>query len=59
MLLPGCKRTVWTDVEMLVGNGLGNREVKRCRPRCRKCGHLGIWSFTGPVPEFRETTQKA
>jgi hypothetical protein len=47
---PGCCRTAWTDVAMLVRNGLGNTEVKRCRPRCRKCDKVGIWSFTGPVP---------
>lgn len=48
---PGCKREAWTDVAMLVRNGLGDREVRLCRPRCRKCGSLGIWSFTGPVPK--------
>jgi hypothetical protein len=45
---PGCKRTAYTDVNMLVTLGLGDRQVKRCWPRCRKCGSLGIWSFTGP-----------
>lgn len=47
---PGCQRTARTDVAMLVDAGLGDRQVKRCRPRCRKCGKVGIWSFTGPVP---------
>lgn len=47
---PGCQRYAYTDVAMLVRNGIGNREVKRCRPRCRKCGKVGVWSFTGPVP---------
>jgi hypothetical protein len=47
---PGCRRTAWTDVAMLVSNGLGDREVKRYRPRCRKCGSVGIWSFSGPLP---------
>src|SRR5688572_22633519 len=42
----------WTDVAMLVLNGLGDRKVKRYRPRCRKCGSDGIWSFTGPLPRL-------
>jgi len=44
-----CKRTAWTDVAELVRDGLGDKEVKLCRPRCRKCGKVGIWSFIGPV----------
>ena len=46
---PGCRRTAYTDVAMLVLNGLGDRQVKRYRPRCRKCGNSGIWSFSGPL----------
>lgn len=46
----GCTRTAHTDVAMLVDEGLGDRQVKRYRPTCRKCGSLGIWSFTGPLP---------
>ena len=46
---PGCRRSAWTDVQRLARNGLGDRPVKRCRPRCRKCGRVGIRSFTGPV----------
>ena len=39
-----------TDLAMLVRNGLGDREVKRCRLRCRKCGKVWIRSFSGPLP---------
>jgi hypothetical protein len=46
---PGCRRRAYTDVRMLVLNGLGDRNVKRYRPRCRRCGSIGIWSFTGPL----------
>lgn len=53
---PGCKRTAWTDVALLVRNGLGDRQVKQGRPRCRKCGSVGIWSFTGPVPQVGPRT---
>jgi hypothetical protein len=49
---PGCRRIAWTDVAMLVRNGLGDRHVKRFRPRCRKCGSVGIWSFSGPLSTF-------
>jgi hypothetical protein len=45
---PGCKSEAYTDVAMLVRNGLADHEVKRHRPRCRKCGSVGVWSFTGP-----------
>jgi hypothetical protein len=54
---PGCKRTAYTDVRMLVLNGLGDRKVKRYRPKCRKCGSVGIWSFTGPLPTSTGTTR--
>ena len=35
---PGCRRTAYTDVAMLVLNDLEDRNVKGYRPRCRKCG---------------------
>ena len=56
---PGCKRTAWTDVAMLVRNGLGDREVKRCQPRCRKCGEVGVWSFVGLLPKLPGATAEA
>src|SRR5688572_32339427 len=53
---PGCRRTAWTDVAMLVLHGLGDRMVKRYRPKCRKCGSVGIWSFSGSLPTSNGTT---
>lgn len=46
---PGCKRYAKVEASMWVTLGKGDREVKRCRPRCRRCGKVGIWSLTGPV----------
>lgn len=36
-----CRRWASTDLAMLVRNGLGDRQVHLCRPRCRKCSALG------------------
>jgi len=38
------------DLAELVTQGLGDREVSQCRPRCRKCGQEGQWQVRAPVP---------
>jgi|SRR5688572_24344404 len=55
---PGYRRTAWTDVSVLVLNGLGDRQVKRYRPRCRKCGSVGVWSFSGRLASSVYSTRE-
>lgn len=45
-----CRRWASCDLAMLVRNGLGNRRITECRPRCRKCGQRGDWQVRPPVP---------
>lgn len=38
----GCSRLAACDLAMLVRNGLGDRQITRCKPKCRKRGSLGL-----------------
>jgi hypothetical protein len=48
---PGCRRWATCDLAMLDRNGLGDRDVSRLHPRCRKCGSLGQWQVRGPMAD--------
>ena len=49
---PGCRMWAATDLAMLVVHGLGDRPIKDCRPKYRKCGSAGEWQVRAPVPKF-------
>lgn len=51
---PECRRWASCDLAMLVRNGLGGRDITRCRPTCRLCGSRGEWQVRAPVPALRE-----
>jgi hypothetical protein len=46
----GCRRWASTDLAALVAAGLGDRLIRRCRPRYRKCGSIGEWQVKPLVP---------
>lgn len=47
---PGCRRWATCDLAMLVRNGMGDRAIQVCKPRCRKCGSRGQWQVRPLVP---------
>lgn len=54
---PGCRRWAATDLAMLVREGLGDRPIQACKPRCRKCGSRGQWQVRPPAPPAPRTFQ--
>lgn len=54
---PGCRRWATCDLGTLVREGLGDRAIQACRPRCRKCGERGQWQVRPPVPAAPRTLQ--
>lgn len=52
---PGCRRWASCDLAMLVRNGLGERRITECRPRCRLCGSRGEWQVRPRVPQLGKT----
>lgn len=51
---PRCRRWATCDLAMLVRNGLGNRRITECKPKCRVCGSRGDWQVR--PPPFRTDT---
>jgi hypothetical protein len=55
---PGCCRWATCDLKMLVRNGLDDRQIHRCRPRCRICGSLGEWQLRALVPSLDRQSRR-
>jgi hypothetical protein len=47
---PGCRRWASCDFVALVAAGMGDRQVRKSRPKCRKCGSRGEWQVRAPAP---------
>ena len=54
---PGCRRWAACDLRTLVRQGLGDRAIQACRPRCRKCGSVGVWSRTRQRMKLRTSSR--